>query len=247
MQTSPVLQHFHHSGQQGMVAWELDVPLPAVPPTHVDENYRSLYAIDADGTPGNDLALRLHPNGLCVVTLAPSHAALAAACDAPSGSDEGQAEQQAAQPAAAAEEERQSTAAGSGAEQQQQQPHKQETGVRACGSGPAARLALAPKLLQAEFRKGRGPLLQADTVLGRQAPSTEPLEALQCSFNAALFQECAGPAACRPAAAASFLLVATRRRASPAPARCPPRRCCRPGCRLLALPAIRSMTRVFRP
>ncbi|KAL4425275.1 hypothetical protein ABPG75_009291 [Micractinium tetrahymenae] len=49
-----------------MAEWELDVALPAVPPTHIEENYRSLYALDADGTPGNDLALHLHPNGLCV-------------------------------------------------------------------------------------------------------------------------------------------------------------------------------------
>lgn len=172
-----------------MVQWELDVPLPAVPPTHIEENYRSLYAVGAGGTHGNDLALRLHPNGLCVITLAPSHAALAASRGGGAISGEQQAaakatgqqagdQQPEAQQAAAATaaeagvsaEGQQSGAAGTTAEQQQhqqqQQPQQQRSGPKAA----AARLELAPKLLQAQFRRGRGPLLQAETVLGRQAP-----------------------------------------------------------------------------
>lgn len=46
--------------------WQLDAQaLPAVPRTYVQQSFTSHYAVDADGTPGNDLALRLHPNGLC--------------------------------------------------------------------------------------------------------------------------------------------------------------------------------------
>lgn len=164
--------------------WELDVPLPAVPPTHIEENYRSLYALDAGDTPGNDLALRLHPNGLCVVALAPSHAALAAS----HGSGGSGGEQQAApdHPAAAQQHGVQPPAAeaapaagaaaapapgGAGGQQGAGAAggERQQAAARAADSSAAAQLALAPKLLQAEFRKGRGPLLQADTVLGRQA------------------------------------------------------------------------------
>ncbi|KAL4435644.1 hypothetical protein ABPG77_002607 [Micractinium sp. CCAP 211/92] len=171
-----------------MVEWELDVPLPAVPPTHIEENYRSLYAVGAGGTPGNDLALRLHPNGLCVITLAPSHAGLAAsrgggaisgeqqAAAEATGQQAGDQQPEAQQAAAAAAkagvsaEGQQSGAARTTAEQQQQQQQQQPQQQRSGPKAAAARLELAPKLLQAQFRRGRGPLLQAETVLGRQAP-----------------------------------------------------------------------------
>ena len=159
--------------------WSLDVQLPqGGPPSHLDA-YKSFYSL---GDAGNDLALRLHPNGLCVVTLAPSHAALRlgggaaaaappaasleqdAAAEAPAEDGNGAAQQTTAAAAAAAAAAARdaagtATAGAAGAEQ----------AAAAQAAQGTARLALGPKLLQAEFRKGRGPLLQPDTVLGRWA------------------------------------------------------------------------------
>ena len=53
--------------------WQLDLELPPQPRTHVQQSFRSLYLLDGAG---GDLTLHLHPNGLCLVALAPSHAAL---------------------------------------------------------------------------------------------------------------------------------------------------------------------------
>lgn len=177
--------------------WQLDATaLPAVPRTYVQQNFTSCYAVDTEGIPRNDLAFRLHANGLCgeppsaaapacrlgaaincvprcalghkhkltdrrcapaVVALAPSHAAL------------GSGGQQAASAPAATPADRDEHAAASdgageaGADQQM-------AAAAAAGSdaqAAEARLDFSPKLLQAEFRKGRGPLLHADTILGR--------------------------------------------------------------------------------
>lgn len=163
------------AAMSGGLEWSLDVQLPpGGPPSHLDA-YKSLYSL---GEAGNDLALHLHPNGLCVVTLAPSHAALqpggggggdlppaaatvqdgaavqlTANCDA--------AAQQAASAAAEAAVEAAGTAAMAGAAGAEQPAAAQQA------AQGAARLALSPKLLHADFRKGRGPLLQPDTVCGR--------------------------------------------------------------------------------
>jgi hypothetical protein len=156
-----------------MVEWQLDVDkLPERPLTHIQENYSCFYQLGDDG--GNELSFRLHPNGLCLVGLAPYHAALQAAAAVC-----GSARSPAADPSAAAEPAAVMNVKGGDGEQQ--------AGVVACdagqqGAAPAAassvqqqvdggdvRVQMAQKLLQAEFRKGRGPLLQPETVLGRQA------------------------------------------------------------------------------
>ena len=118
-----------------MVEWQLDVELPPLPPTHLEASFSSL-SIDGD------LLLRLHPNGLCLVALAPTHPALRAPGDAGGGGE--------AAAAAAAEAEPRGG---------------QEATVQQAASG--SRLELNQKLLDADFRKGRGPLLQPDTILGR--------------------------------------------------------------------------------
>ena len=157
-----------------MEAWQLDVELPAIPPTHLDEAYSSHYALDVDGISGNDLVMRLHPNGLCVVALAPSHAARRQpAATAGGGSSRvagGGAEPGAVAAASAAEADVPSGIDGD-AEGAQQQTAAQQPSAAGCSQqqGGGARLVLGQRLLQAEFRKGRGPWLQLDTVLGRQA------------------------------------------------------------------------------
>lgn len=52
-------------------------PLPDVPETHIQLNYTRLYAPDVGELAGNDQYLYIHGNGLCVVGLAPGHAAFA--------------------------------------------------------------------------------------------------------------------------------------------------------------------------
>ncbi len=60
--------------------WQLDATaLPPVPRTYVQQNFTSLYAIDTEGAPGNDLAFRLHANGLCGERRTAAAAAAAAA------------------------------------------------------------------------------------------------------------------------------------------------------------------------
>ena len=153
-----------------MEGWQLDVELPACPPTHLEEAYSSHYALDVDGIVGNDLVMRLHPNGLCVVALAPSHPALRQPAATGFGSSSRTAGG-AAEPAAAASAAAPPvpSATNGGAEGAQQTAAQQPP---AAGSPPpsgGARLVLGQRLLQAEFRKGRGPWMQLDTVLGRQA------------------------------------------------------------------------------
>ena len=157
-----------------MVEWSLDVAaLPERPPTHIQESYSSLFLLD-DG--GNDTSFRLHPNGLCLVGLAPGHAAHCEHAGGSGGDQPGAAGQGA--PTGQDVMLLDSAADGvQGARAQQAQPgedgSQQQQGILPPSaqqqSGGDARLALAPKLLQAEFRKGRGPLLQPDTILGRQA------------------------------------------------------------------------------
>ena len=179
-----------------MDEWELDVELPAIPPTHLDEGYTSLYALDVGGTAGNDLVMRLHPNGLCVIALAPSHAALrqpsaagggggsssqaaqgggssATAATNASGAGGPQRDAEAAQQPAAA------PAAGQqpAAQQQQQQPAAVAVDNSQQAGGEGARLVLGQKLLQAEMRKGRGPGLQLESVLGRWVGGKQELTA----------------------------------------------------------------------
>lgn len=138
--------------------WTLDVDLPPQgPPPHEQEAYRTLYACAADG---NDAALRFHPNGLCVVCLAPSHAALK---DSSSGDDGASASQDAEGPEAAAAAGAAPQAAADG--DSSAPPPAAAASVSA--PPPQARLALSPKLLGATFRKGRGPLLMPDSILGR--------------------------------------------------------------------------------
>lgn len=150
------------------VEWQLDVELPADRPrSHVESSYTSYYTTDAAG---NDVALRLHPNGLCVITLAPTHAALRAG----SGSGGGGA---AAGAAAAGSGDAACVGAVAAPPRSAEEGPGQQTAAQAAAAGSAApqaaaaaaRVAFGPKLLQAEFRKGRGPLLHTDTVLGRQA------------------------------------------------------------------------------
>ena len=93
-----------------------------------------------------------------VVTLAPSHAALASqdvqAAAAGLAATPGQ------QGAA-------SSAGGSEAQADQQTAAAAAAAVPTAPRSAEARLTFSAKLLQAEFRKGRGPLLHADTILGR--------------------------------------------------------------------------------
>lgn len=92
-----------------------------------------------------------------VVALAPSHAALGSGC-----------QQAAAAPAATPADQDQHAAASDGAGETG--ANQQMAAAAAAGSdaqATAARLDFSPKLLQAEFRKGRGPLLHADSILGR--------------------------------------------------------------------------------
>lgn len=206
------------SASSSAEGWQLDAAdLPAAPRTYVQQSFTSYYAIDMEGAQGNDLALRLHPNGLCgerpsaaaaaaagsvhhqlalllacddlacsvsqwlshqprnisnrrfpraVVTLAPSHAALVA-----DSTEAAAAGGPAAEPAAT---DAQQPAAGS-THQEPRAGQQTAAPTAAAPQAAEAQLALSPKLLQAEFRKGRGPLLQSDTILGRWAPgSSQP-------------------------------------------------------------------------
>mmetsp|Transcript_22036 Transcript_22036/g.36760 ORF Transcript_22036/g.36760 Transcript_22036/m.36760 type:complete len:174 (-) Transcript_22036:99-620(-) len=49
------------------------MPLPRRPKTCVERDYEALYAIDVGGEEGHDQVVYRHPNGLCVVCLAPTH------------------------------------------------------------------------------------------------------------------------------------------------------------------------------
>ena len=153
-----------------MEEWQLDVELPAIPPSHLEEAYSSHYALDVDGIAGNDLVMRLHPNGLCVVALAPSHAALRQPAATVGGSSSRTAGG-AAEPASAASESEAGLPAPSGinvdAEGVQQTAAQQPPAASGPRLSGGARLVLGQRLLQAEFRKGRGPWMQLDTVLGR--------------------------------------------------------------------------------
>lgn len=141
----------------GPPGWTLDVELPPDGPLpHEQAAYRTLYACAADG---NDVALRFHPNGLCVVCLAPSHVSLQ---DSSSGGDDGGAAGAAAGAATAGAAAPQAAAAGDSSA-----PQPAPSAASDAAPPPAARLALSPKLLGATFRKGRGPLLMPDSILGR--------------------------------------------------------------------------------
>ncbi|KAI3434958.1 hypothetical protein D9Q98_003012 [Chlorella vulgaris] len=153
--------------------WQLDVELPAHPKTHIEETYNCCYKLVENG---NDLSYRLHPNGLCLIGLAPEHAALRikggggesqpgqppALSTAGPGADSasaGSVPQDGSQPA--------QLAGGDAANQQQQDGAALSEAAAQRREGNDARLVLTEKLVQAEFRKGRGPLLQVESVLGR--------------------------------------------------------------------------------
>lgn len=51
-----------------------DTFLP-IPKSYLEENYIIHIAKDAKAIPGNDIAVYAHPNGITLITLAPSHAA----------------------------------------------------------------------------------------------------------------------------------------------------------------------------
>jgi hypothetical protein len=153
--------------------WQLDVELPAHPKTHIEETYNCCYKLVENG---NDLSYRLHPNGLCLIGLAPEHAALRinggggesqtvqppALSTAGPGADSasaGRVLQDGSQPA--------QRAGGDAANQQQQDGAALSEAAAQRRDGSDARLVLTEKLVQAEFRKGRGPLLQVESILGR--------------------------------------------------------------------------------
>lgn len=148
-----------------MVEWQLDVEsLPERPLTHIQENYSCLYQ---PGDGGNDLLFRLHPNGLCLVGLAPSHPALQAVA----AGDGSGSQPSAPEPATGSDpnDGGQSAVGGIGDEQQQGAAPPAASSQEQQPGCSDALLHVAQKLLQAEFRKGRGPLLQPETILGRRA------------------------------------------------------------------------------
>ncbi|EFN56950.1 hypothetical protein CHLNCDRAFT_143503 [Chlorella variabilis] len=183
-----------------MVEWSLDVAaLPERPPTHIQESYSSLFLLD-DG--GNDTSFRLHPNGLCLVGLAPGHAAHCEHAGGSGGDQPGAAGQGA--PTGHDVMLLDSAADGvQGARAQQAQPgedgSQQQQGILPPSaqqqSGGDARLALAPKLLQAELSVGgaeyvlrcgvRGLLVELNARLQRLA-GRELLRALEDGYLAIL-------------------------------------------------------------
>lgn len=179
-----------------MAAYQLDDPLPSPPPCNVEQSYERWFQPDVDGTPGNDQFLYLHPNGLCLVGVAPAHAALrppqpaggeagastaaGAAAAEPVQVDAGAAAaaaatQPAEQPAAGAsgsEPAAPAAAAGSAAAAAAGSPLQQDGGEGAAESKPPPPASISFKvgrrnLLEAEYRKGRGPCLNPDAGLCR--------------------------------------------------------------------------------
>lgn len=109
------------------MAYQLADPLPDVPQTAREQNYERWFMHDVGGAEGHDQTLYLHPNGLCLISLAPAHAALQPNLAAPPDA----------------------------------------------GAAPAAIDFNVGRnnLLHAEYRKGRGPLLNPDAALCRYTAS----------------------------------------------------------------------------
>eukprot|EP00271_Cylindrocystis_brebissonii_P020045 TRINITY_DN6464_c0_g1_i1.p1 TRINITY_DN6464_c0_g1~~TRINITY_DN6464_c0_g1_i1.p1 ORF type:complete len:234 (-),score=33.89 TRINITY_DN6464_c0_g1_i1:327-1028(-) len=63
----------HASGQDPTAMSPLPLPTPV--PAH-ERNYVHYFLLDVGGVPGNDHYVYRHANGLCIIGLAPSHAAL---------------------------------------------------------------------------------------------------------------------------------------------------------------------------
>ena len=201
------------------VPYALADPLPTVPPTHLEQNYERLYVADADDAARNDHFLYLHAAGLCLVGLAPAHGAFSSGGGpgepaAVASSDDGATE--AAEGAASAEAGAPPGNGSSGAETAAAEAATEAGGVvagaaaDAAGAGaastaPAATAAAAAaaeagpsinfnvgrrSLLDAEFKKGRGPWLNEDAALCRQVPRPARA-ALRCCLAQLLQAFCA--------------------------------------------------------
>lgn len=76
------------SASMAAEGWQLDAAaLPVLPRTYVQHNFTSFYSVDTEGSPGHDLAFRLHANGLCGELFCPAAGAATAlaATPVPSG------------------------------------------------------------------------------------------------------------------------------------------------------------------
>ncbi|GAB4813842.1 hypothetical protein N2152v2_000888 [Parachlorella kessleri] len=144
------------------MTYELVDALPDIPSTNLGQNYERLYVPNASGVAGNDQALYFHPNGLCLVAMAPAHAALIQGSDACDALTAVQPETEAAVsdaqlgPAASVLESAQlEVAAGRDSAGNTPLPMSVDFDVG------------RSNLLNAEFKKGRGPWLSPESAICR--------------------------------------------------------------------------------